>query len=133
MHKEPGKIDVSTKRRPKFWLSFGPGIIGAGFFGFLAFAFIEFLEQSQSQPQLFALLIVPVVGLILSWRWPLASGILLVVGGFTPYIGIMFITNVGNDPMLGFFVIAIAIFVSVPLLISGILFILKGIGKRRVR
>jgi len=111
------------RRRERFGLTIILGIIGIGFFISLA--------AVVPQPQFFGLLAVPIIGLALSWKWKLAGGILLIIGGFLPYVGIMLIPAIGTDPFLGLVGIIVAIFITVPLLTCGILYILMGIRNRR--
>ncbi len=122
-----GKEKDSSQRGCLFWSAFFAGVAGSGFstlFGALFVAkWLFFLP----------LIIVPWVGLVLAWRWPLIGGliggVILAVAGYLPIYTLMILTRVDPPEALG---AAMALglvlpFITLPLVSSGVLMVSSGV------
>lgn len=115
LHKDERKTPKFERRGAEFWFPFIMGLIGSTIFGFLLFFSITFVPQ---QKYLLFLVAFPVVGLSLSWKWPLVGGILLII---TSLLILIFMIIAGiTSSLLG---IIFTILMFIPILISGIIFI----------
>ena len=79
------------------------------------------------------LIIVPWVGLVLAWRWPLIGGVILAVAGFLPIVALMNLTRIDPNEALGaalalMFVLPL---ITLPLVSSGILNIVRWYKGRK--
>jgi len=103
------------------------GVAGSGFSTWFGALFVA--EWLFFLP----LIIVPWVGLVLAWRWPLIGGVILAVAGFFPIYALMIVTRI--DPAEAFGVALALGFVlpgiTLPLVSSGVLNIVQWLKGRK--
>ncbi|MFH1381416.1 MAG: hypothetical protein ABIH70_00795 [Chloroflexota bacterium] len=93
------------------------GLLGTG-----VLAFVLLLAAGLgAQAYLLGLLAAPLLGLGLGWKWPLAGGVLLIIGSISALI--LMVTADAWRNVLGLIVLAMTF---LPLLASGILFVMAG-------
>ena len=105
-----------------FWSAFLAGLIGLVFFTWFGVAL------TFGYPVISPFIIIPWVGLVITWRSKLygGMGIILTIASFLPYLVINIVVDINPQEALGgimarMFAIP---FITLPLLSSGILFIL---------
>ena len=123
LHKAELKAPVFEGRGIGFWIAFIAGLIGIAFIAFFAVTAVSF-----SGGYMLGLLVVPVLGLILCWKWTRTAGILLIIGAFLLVPGMMAIPGIQSDPFYAFGLIFAAVAMIGPLLTSGILFLINDKG-----
>jgi len=111
-----------------FWSAFFAGVAGSGASTLFGARFVA--EWLFFLP----LIIVPWVGLVLAWRWPLIGGVILAVAGFLPIVVLMHLSRIDPAEALG---VALALFLFVlpwmtlPLVSSGVLNIVRRLKGRK--
>ncbi len=116
----------TSKRGCLLKSAFSTGIAGSVF----STLFGAFLAEWLFYLPLF---IVPWVGLVLTWRWPLIGGVILAVAGFLPIVALMNLTRIDPNEALGaalalMFVLPL---ITLPLVSSGILNIVRWYKGRK--
>jgi hypothetical protein len=115
LHKNEGKLPNVRRPRAVFWFPFLSGLIGTGLFGGLIALATLFAPQDR---YLLSLIAIPLIGLGLGWKWPLAGGVLLILASLAV---IIFMITAGATDVLG---IGVTLLIFIPLLTSGILYIM---------
>ena len=115
-----------------FWSAFLAGLVGAVFFTWFGVALIF------GYPIISPFIAVPWVGLVIAWRQKLYGGMILTLASFLPYLVINVVVDISPQESLGGIMASIIAipFITLPLLLSGILFILlwrKEPSRRRTQ
>lgn len=120
LHKEDEELPEFEGRGAGFWYAFIIGLIGTGLSGFFTY---RGLSGPDTLPYFIVSPILSVIGLILCWKWLRVSGLLLILGGILFPVSIIIIPGVSSDIFFVFGLAMVVVLVTIPLLISGIIFI----------
>ncbi len=103
-----------------FWSAFLAGLIGVSFFTWFGVAMIF------GYPVVLPFIAVPWAGLVIAWRRKLYGGIILILASFLPYLAIKIVVDINPQESLGGIMASMVSipFITLPLLVSGILFII---------
>ena len=112
-----------------FWSAFLAGLVGAVFFTGFGVALIF------GYPVILPFIVVPWVGLAIAWRQKLYGGMIVTLASFLPYLVINVVVDINPQESLGGVMASIIAipFITLPLLSSGILFILLWRKERSQR
>ena len=124
LHKDERKVPKFEGRGTGFWIAFLAGIAGLVFLsGLVVFAVAL---SGYFSVGVIAILAVPVLGLVLCWKWPRIAGIVLIIGGILPGVLIAMDAGFDSDAAVGYVFLLVGI--AVPLIGSGIMFLMGGRG-----
>ena len=87
----------------------------------LVFWIIGGISLFSEYPLVLVTALIPLVSLILSWYEQRIGGLLIILSGISPIIIIINIPSLKSDDFYGIGLMAIALFVTLPLCISGII------------
>jgi hypothetical protein len=111
---------VNESRGVTFWPAVALGLFGTVFS--CVFTYIA-ISGSWAPLYVITFLAIPVTGLILSFKWNMVGGLMLILGSILHTVGIITIPEITKDPFFLFGMTFIVVTMTIPLLISGILFI----------
>ena len=122
LHKDERKVPKFEGRGAGFWFAFLAGIAGLAFLSGLAFFAVAL--SGYFPVDIIAMLAVPVLGLVLCWKWPRIAGVVLIIGGILPVVLIAIDAGFDSDAAVGYVFLLVGI--AVPLVCSGIMFLMRG-------
>ena len=119
LHKGESSIPKFEKRGCGFWVPLLLALIGIVFFGLSIFA--------EGNFYLLGLLALPIIGLVLAWKKHLFGGIILILSSLISliYLFAVLIPNNRSDVFLFIGVIVFIVLIIIPLLTSGIFFLIS--------
>ena len=121
LHKDERKIPIFETRGAGFWFAFISGVVGLLFLSGLVF-FAAALS-GYFPLDIMAILVIPVLGLVLCWKWPKIAGVILIIGGILPVVSFAIEAGFDIEAIGGYILLLVGI--AVPLIASGIVFLVR--------
>lgn len=124
LHQDERKIPKFETRGVGFWFAFFLGIVGlVCLWGLVLFSFAL---SGYFPLQTVVMLMPPVLGLVLCWKWPRIASIVLIIGGILPLVFLALDVGFDSEAITGYVYFLIGI--AMPLIGSGVLFLMRDRG-----